>query len=82
VAQIAMGRAGFGIGRNADFIARQDPNLVPVLAEDYGMQTEMWVVMHEGQRGVRRARLMFDHLAASLGKFVGSGAKRKGKPNS
>ena len=82
VAQIAMGRAGFGIGGNADFIARQDPNLVPVLAEDYGMQTEMWVVMHEGQRGVRRARLMFDHLAASLGKLVGPSAKRKGKPNS
>ena len=82
VAQIAMGRAGFGIGGNADFVARQDPNLVPVLAEDYGMQTEMWVVMHEGQRGVRRARLMFDHLAASLGKLVRPGGKRKGKPNS
>jgi DNA-binding transcriptional LysR family regulator len=82
VAQVAMGRAGFGIGRNADFIVRQDPNLVPVLAEDYGMQTEMWVVMHEGQRGVRRARLMFDHLTASLGKLVRPGGKRKGKPNS
>src|SRR5215467_14302786 len=82
VAQVAMGRAGFGIGRNADFIVRQDPNLVPVLAEDYGMQTEMWVVMHEGQRGVRRARLVFDHLAVSLGKLVGPSAKLKGKPNS
>lgn len=82
VAQIAMGRAGFGIGRNADFIARKDPNLVPVLPEAYGLQTEMWIVMHEGQRGVRRARLMFDHLAASLGKLVLPGAKRKGKPNS
>jgi DNA-binding transcriptional LysR family regulator len=81
VAQIAMGRAGFGIGRNADFIARKDPNLVPVLPEAYGMQTEMWVVMHEGQRGVRRARLMFDHLAASLGEIVRPSPKRKGKPN-
>jgi DNA-binding transcriptional LysR family regulator len=82
VAQIAMGRAGFGIGGNADFIARKDTNLVPVLPEAYGMQTEMWVVMHEDQRGVHRARLMFDHLAAALGKLVGPGAKRKGKPNS
>src|SRR5215510_566188 len=82
VALIAMGRAGFGIGGNADFIARKDPNLVPVLPQAFGMQTEMWVVMHEGQRGVRRARLMFDHLAASLGKLVGPSAKRKGKPNS
>jgi len=82
VAQIAMGRAAFGIGRNADFIARKDPNLVPVLPESYGMQTEMWVVMHEDQRGARPPRLMFDHLAASLGKLVRPGAKRKGKPNS
>src|SRR5262245_42470325 len=39
VAQMAMGRAAFGIGRSADFIARKDPNLVPVLPEAYGMQT-------------------------------------------
>jgi DNA-binding transcriptional LysR family regulator len=82
VAQIAVGRAGFGIGRNADFIARQDPKLVPVLPEAWGLQTDMWVVMHEDQRGTHRARLMFDHLAASLGKLVSPGAKRKGKANS
>jgi DNA-binding transcriptional LysR family regulator len=82
VAQIAMGRAGFGIGRNADFIARQDPNLVPVLPEDYGMQTEMWVVMHENLSSVRRTRLVFDHLAASMEKIVRPRARRKGKPNS
>jgi DNA-binding transcriptional LysR family regulator len=81
VAQIAMGRAAFGIGRNADFIARQDPNLVPVLPEDYGIQTEMWIVMHENLSGVRRTRLMFDHLAASLEKIVRPSAKRKGKPS-
>jgi DNA-binding transcriptional LysR family regulator len=83
VAQIAMERAGFGIGGNADFIARKDPNLVPVLPEAYGMQTEMWVVMHEDQRGIRRARLMFDHLAASLvDALARPSARRKGKPSS
>ena len=80
MAQIAMGRAGFGIGRNADFIARQDRNLVPVLPEVFGMQTEMWIVMHEDQSGVRRTRLVFDHLAAALEKLVRPAAKRK--PNS
>jgi hypothetical protein len=75
-----MARAAFGIGRSADFTARKDPNLVPVLSEVYGMQTEMWVVMHEGQRGVRRTRLMFDHLTAALEKLVRSTAKPK--PNS
>src|SRR5262245_59300639 len=82
VALIAMNRAGLGIGGNADFIARKDPNLVPVLPEAYGMQTEMWVVIHEDQRGIHRARLLFDHLAASLEKLIRPGAKRKGKPNS
>src|SRR5262249_16187112 len=82
VAQIAMGRAAFGIGRNADFIARRDRNLVPVLPEDYGMQTEMWVVMHEDLRGVRRALLIFDHFAAPLANLARPGAKRGGKPNS
>jgi len=82
MAQITMGRAGFGIGRQADFIARKDPNLVPVLAEDYVMQTDMWVVMHENMRGVRRTRLMFDHLTAALEKILRPSAKRKGKVNS
>src|SRR5262245_27054043 len=36
LALVAMGRAAFGIGGNADFIARKDPNLVPVLPEAYG----------------------------------------------
>lgn len=78
-AQIAMERAAFGIGGNADFIARKDPNLVPVLPEDYGMHTEMWVVMHEDLRGIRRMRLMFDHLAASLEKLVRPNARHKGE---
>jgi DNA-binding transcriptional LysR family regulator len=81
-AQLAMGRAAFGIGRGADFIARQDPNLVPVLPEAYSIDADMWVVMHEDARGVRRTRLMFDHLAASLGKLVRPNAKRKGKRDS
>ena len=71
VAQLAMARAGFGIGRGADFIAQRDPNLVPVLPESYGVDAEIWVVMHEDSRGVRRTRLMFDHLVTSLGKLTG-----------
>jgi DNA-binding transcriptional LysR family regulator len=66
VAQIAMARAGFGIGRGADLIARRDRNLAPVLEDQYGVVVDLWVVMHEDARGVRRTRLLFDHLAASL----------------
>jgi hypothetical protein len=46
------------------------------------MQTEMWVVMHENLSSVRRTRLVFDHLAASLEKIVRPRARRSGKPNS
>jgi hypothetical protein len=48
----------------------QDPNIAPVLPEAYGVVTEMWVVMHKDACGVRRIRLMFDHLVASLGKVM------------
>jgi DNA-binding transcriptional LysR family regulator len=81
VAQLAMARAGFGIGRGADLIARLDPDVVPVLPEAYGVDAEIWVVMHEDARGVRRTRLMFDHLVSSLEKLIrGAGEKpRKAK---
>jgi DNA-binding transcriptional LysR family regulator len=82
VAQLAMLRAGFGIGRSVDCIARQNPNIVPVLADAYGVDVETWVVMHEDSRGVRRTRLMFDHLVTSLGKLVRRSAKREVAPGS
>lgn len=77
VAQIAMARAGFGIGRGADFIARLDGDLVPVLADEYCVTVDMWVVMHEDARGTRRTRLMFDHLVASLQKLMRPEKARK-----
>ena len=76
--QLAMTRAGFGIGRGADFIARRDPHIVPVVPEAYCVTTEMWVVMHEDARGVRRTRLMFDHLVSSLGRLIGRSQKSTG----
>ena len=75
VTQLAMARAGFGIGRGADLIARRDSNLVPVLPDAYGVDAEIWVVMHEDSRGVLRTRLMFDHLVASLGKLTRAGGR-------
>jgi DNA-binding transcriptional LysR family regulator len=79
VAQIAMARAGFGIGRGADFVARLDPELVPILAGEYCVTVDMWVVMHEDARGTRRMRLMFDHLAASLLKLMRPEGKARRK---
>jgi DNA-binding transcriptional LysR family regulator len=81
-AQFAMARAGFGIGRGADFIARLDPNLVPVLPEAYGVSADVGVVMHEDARGVRRTRLLFDHLVASLGKIASPTGHRRARSGS
>jgi len=65
LAQIAMVRAGYGIGRGADIAVRFDPDLVPLL-DSYCVEVDLWVAMHEDARKNRRMRLMFDHLAASL----------------
>lgn len=67
LAQQAMVRCGFGIGRGADVAVRSNPDIIAVLADKYGIEVDMWVVMHEDARNSRRMRLMFDHLVASLG---------------
>jgi DNA-binding transcriptional LysR family regulator len=76
LAQQAMVRCGFGIGRGADIAVRSDPNIVPVLADKYGLEVDMWVVMHEDARNSRRMRLMFDHLVNSLSERKHRGPRR------
>jgi DNA-binding transcriptional LysR family regulator len=76
LAQQAMVRCGFGIGRGADVAIRSDPGIIPVLADKYGLDVDMWVVMHEDARNSRRMRLMFDHLVASLSAPDGRRQKR------
>ena len=81
LAQIAMVRAGYGIGRGADIAARLDPDLVPLLASQYCVEVELWVAMHEDARSNRRMRLMFDHLATALTRLSRQGGKsaRRGR---
>ena len=40
--------------------------LVPILADRFRIEMEMWVCMPEGLRTTPRMRLMFDHLVAAL----------------
>jgi DNA-binding transcriptional LysR family regulator len=68
--QLAALRAGFGIGSCQAGIARRDPDLVPVLADQLSFDMELWVVMHENLSKVKRMRLMFDHLVVGLTQFV------------
>jgi DNA-binding transcriptional LysR family regulator len=73
LAQLAALRAGFGIGGAQAPIAARDPELVAVLPGAVGFRLEMWLAMHEDLRTSRRMRLLYDHLAARLGRYAAMG---------
>jgi DNA-binding transcriptional LysR family regulator len=73
VAQLAAVRSGLGIGAVQKPLADRDPELVPVLAESVVFSMDMWLAMHRDLRGVRRMRVLFDHLAAELSAYCNSG---------
>ena len=54
--QLALIRAGCGIGVCQVGIAERDPNLVRVLSRQVEFKLPMWVVMHEDLRGSTRCR--------------------------
>lgn len=68
-AQLAALKAGFGIGVCQHQVGRRN-NLVPVLPGAFSFKLEVWICMHETLRGTPRIRLMFDHLARTLGDYV------------
>ena len=78
-AQLAALRSGFGIGGCQVGIAARDPDLVMVFPDMFRYELEMWLAMHEDLRSSRRVRLLFDHLAQALARYV---AIRPGKPGS
>ncbi|MEQ9520611.1 MAG: LysR family transcriptional regulator [Parvibaculum sp.] len=66
LAQLALLRAGAGIGGCQAGIAKRDPNLLPVFHDTFEFIMEMWLAYHEGLRTSRRVRLLCDHLAGEL----------------
>lgn len=70
LAQLAALRSGFGIGICQTGIARRDPDLLPLLAKQFKVEMEIWIVMHNDLRRSSRMRLMFDHLATGLAQFA------------
>jgi DNA-binding transcriptional LysR family regulator len=70
LAQMAALRAGFGIGICQAGIARRDLDLLPLLSQQFKVDMEIWIVMHNDLRRTSRLRLMFDHLALSLAQFA------------
>jgi DNA-binding transcriptional LysR family regulator len=72
LAQLAMMRAGYGLGVSQPTIARRH-GLVRVMPNVVIFQLGVWIVMHENLRGSRRMRLMFDHLVEGLTAYVREG---------
>jgi DNA-binding transcriptional LysR family regulator len=70
LAQLAALRAGFGIGICQLGIARRDPDLLPLLANQFKVDMEIWIVMHNELKRISRMHLMFNHLAVSLAGFA------------
>lgn len=69
MAQLAMLKAGFGIGVCQHQIGRR-AGLVQVMPGTFAFRLDIWICMHENLKGSRRMRLMFDHLAAELAAYA------------
>jgi DNA-binding transcriptional LysR family regulator len=70
VTNLAALRAGFGIGIHQVPLAAREPELVAVLPDAISVAMEIWLAMHEDLRHSRRVRLLFDHLADGLARYL------------
>jgi DNA-binding transcriptional LysR family regulator len=66
VGQIALLRAGCGIGFCQVALARRNVDLVRVLSGKVELQLETWVTMHEDLRNSPRCKVTFDALVKGL----------------
>lgn len=66
VAQLALIRAGVGIGICQVELAKQDDNLVRLLADDFCFEMDTWVTMHEDLRKSPACKAIFDQLVIGL----------------
>lgn len=74
LAQLALIRAGGGIGGCQVALARRDPTLVRVLPRHFALQLPAWVTMHEGLRASPRCRATFDALVECLAAHIAAAA--------
>lgn len=51
-------------------VAARTPDLVRVLPQTIDFKLDMWLAMHEDMKTTRRVRLVFDHLAEGLSRYV------------
>lgn len=70
LAQLALIRAGAGIGGCQVQLAKRDPRLQRVLPNAFAFKMDTWVTMHEDLRNSPRCRVMFDALVQGLQHYV------------
>ncbi|KQU76937.1 MULTISPECIES: LysR family transcriptional regulator [unclassified Rhizobacter] len=70
LAQLALIRAGAGIGMCQVPLARRDANLVRLLPKLIALPLGTWVTMHEDLRSSPRCRVAFDALVAGLTDYI------------
>jgi DNA-binding transcriptional LysR family regulator len=70
LAQLAMIRAGGGIGVCQLAVAKRAPSLVRVLQEHFEIPLDTWLTMHEDLRSSPRCRATFDGLLKGLQQHV------------
>lgn len=71
LAQLAMIRAGVGIGVCQVRVAQLDPALVRVLAHPFKPRLTSWLTMHEDLRNSPRCKVTFEALLSGLEQYVG-----------
>ncbi|RZL39465.1 MAG: LysR family transcriptional regulator [Rubrivivax sp.] len=72
LAQLALMRAGAGIGICQLALARREPRLEPVLPGQIDWPLETWVAMHEDLRQNAACRVVFDALVDGLTRYIGA----------
>ena len=70
MAQMAMIRAGAGIGVCQVALAARDPNLVNLLPGSIPLRLETWLTMHEDLRNSPRCKVTFDALLQGLHDYM------------
>jgi DNA-binding transcriptional LysR family regulator len=70
LAQLAAIRAGYGIGICQSALAKRNPELVRILADEFAMTLDTWIAMHEDLRNVPRYAVTFAALAAGIARYI------------
>lgn len=71
--QLAAVRTGLGIGMFPDYLALDEPDLVPILTDAVRAEREFWVATHQDLTRIPRIRKVHEFIIACLAGGLGSG---------